>query len=237
MAWTGNGTFGVVMDETKIDLIDTVVDGIVTQIGTPADTDIATDIANLDTVVDGVETKVDTAISDIGGVKTVVDAITGYALEATIGTPIDTDIATDIANVLSAVNAGFALTGDAVVANVLDGKFFYKDDFKTKLEGTMPNNAGAVACVSASITAGTTLSVIPAAGYTDGSDDTSTIDLTTVDADLVTGNIKAGITILGVAGKTEVVDTTEAVDPAAEGDIALGKIAWVNGVKITGTHV
>jgi hypothetical protein len=54
---------------------------------------------------------------------------------------------------------------------------------------------------------------------------------------IVTGNIKAGITILGVAGKTEVVDTTEAAQPAGEADIANGKVAFVNGVKVTGTHV
>jgi hypothetical protein len=56
-----------------------------------------------------------------------------------------------------------------------------------------------------------------------------------VDADLATANIKAGVTIFGIEGKTEVVDTTEAGNPAAAGDIALGKIAFVNGAKITGT--
>lgn len=61
--------------------------------------------------------------------------------------------------------------------------------------------------------------------------------LTAVDADLATANIRAGKTIFGVAGKTEVVDTTEAVDGAAAGDIADGKFAWVNGVRIEGTHV
>jgi hypothetical protein len=106
-----------------------------------------------------------------------------------------------------------------------------------KVTGTMANNAGAVAAVSGSITAGTTLSLVPATGYTDGVDDTCTIDLTTVDADLVTGNILAGVTILGVAGKTEVVDTTEAANAAAAADIADGKFAWVNGVRIVGTHI
>ena len=62
-------------------------------------------------------------------------------------------------------------------------------------------------------------------------------NLDTVDADLVTGNIKAGITLFGIAGKTEVVDTTEGVAGAADTDIALGKKAWVNGIEITGTHV
>lgn len=62
-------------------------------------------------------------------------------------------------------------------------------------------------------------------------------NLDTVDADLATGNIRAGITIFGIAGKTEVVDTTEAGVGAVDTDIALGKKAWVNGVEITGTHV
>ena len=128
-----------------------------------------------------------------------------------------------------------ALIGDAVVANVLDGKFFYKDDAKTKLEGAMPNNAGDVAAVSGHMGVGTTLHVVPAAGYTDGADDASTIDLTTVDADLVTGNIKASINILGVAGKTEVVDTTEAGAPIAVETVLVNKVGFVNGSKITGT--
>ncbi len=59
--------------------------------------------------------------------------------------------------------------------------------------------------------------------------------LSAVDTDLATANIKAGITIFGIEGKTEVVDTTETENAAAAGDIALGKVAFVNGVKITGT--
>ena len=58
-----------------------------------------------------------------------------------------------------------------------------------------------------------------------------------VDADLATGNIRAGVTIFGITGKTEVVDTTEAAAGAVAADIALGKKAWVNGVEITGVHV
>lgn len=53
------------------------------------------------------------------------------------------------------------------------------------------------------------------------------------DADLVTGNIKAGVTVFGVAGKTEVVDTT--TGDAVAADIATGKKAWVEGSEITGT--
>jgi hypothetical protein len=58
---------------------------IPTLIGTPADTDIATDIANLDMVVDGVETKVDT-------VDGIVDNLLLYAAPVTVTGTADIDI-------------------------------------------------------------------------------------------------------------------------------------------------
>ncbi|GAK55386.1 hypothetical protein U27_02219 [Candidatus Vecturithrix granuli] len=54
------------------------------------------------------------------------------------------------------------------------------------------------------------------------------------DADLTTGNIRSGVTIFGVAGKTEVVDTTTAT-PTTAADLLTGKTAFVNGVQITGS--
>ena len=50
---------------------------------------------------------------------------------------------------------------------------------------------------------------------------------------MIPGNIKAGATILGVDGKSSVVDTDDA--DATAGDILSGKTAYVNGQKITGT--
>jgi hypothetical protein len=152
----------------------------------------------------------------------------GY-YEATTLETVDTDLATGNIKAGTTIFGKLGtyvtpLTGDSVIANVLATKTFYKDDAATKLTGTMPNNAGDVASVSAHMDATTNLHVVPATGYTDGVDDATTVDLAVVDADLVTGNILAGITILGVAG-------------AAAGDIALGKFAWVNGVRITGSHV
>ena len=133
------------------------------------------------------------------------------------------------------IDAGFALTGDAVVGEVLDGKFFYKDNYQTKLEGTMPNNAGDVASVSAHMDAGTVLHVVPAEGYTDGSDDATTVDLAVVDADLATGNIKSGVTILGVAGAATVRDVSDWTD-AVEADVASGKKFYkADGSQATGT--
>lgn len=56
--------------------------------------------------------------------------------------------------------------------------------------------------------------------------------LSAVDTDLATGNIKAGVTIFGIAGAVAVVDTSDATAVAA--DLASGKTAYVNGIKITG---
>lgn len=52
---------------------------------------------------------------------------------------------------------------------------------------------------------------------------------------LVSGNIKSGVTILGVAGSPNVNDTTLTSTAAGAGDLTAGKQAWVNGVLLTGT--
>src|SRR5205085_9437568 len=53
------------------------------------------------------------------------------------------------------------------------------------------------------------------------------------DADLVTGNIKSGINMFGVVGKTSVVETSTGT--AAAGDVLSGKVGFVNGATVTGT--
>jgi|GEM_PF-1281823 len=57
--------------------------------------------------------------------------------------------------------------------------------------------------------------------------------LTAVDADLVSSNIKSGVTIFGVAGSSSVVDT--ASGDAVAGDMLSGKKGYVNGSLVTGT--
>ncbi|WP_296327012.1 hypothetical protein [uncultured Acidaminococcus sp.] len=52
-------------------------------------------------------------------------------------------------------------------------------------------------------------------------------------AKLVSGNIKSGVTVLGISGKSSVVDTSDAT--AAAGTIVSGKTAYVNGTKVTGS--
>lgn len=169
----------------------------------------------------------------------------GYYAATTLST-VDTDLAS--ANIKSGVTifgkAGAATVqeigaSNAAVGEVLATKTFFSATGPIKT-GTMPNNAGDVEAVSSHAGATTHIHIIPATGYTNGTTDAVVLDLTsvtTIGADLVTGNIKAGVAIFGVMGKTEVVDTTEAVNGAVAGDIAAGKFAWVNGVRIEGTLV
>ena len=58
-------------------------------------------------------------------------------------------------------------------------------------------------------------------------------DLATVDTDLVDSNILSGVNIFGVAGDSNVVNTS--TGDATAGDIASGAIAWVDGAEVTGT--
>jgi hypothetical protein len=114
--------------------------------------------------------------------------------------------------------------GDAVAGDVLDGKIFSNDE-DTGIEGTMTNNGTVSTDISAKAT-----EVTIAQGYHSGS---GKVKIATAEQNkIITGNIKAGVTILGVAGKTEVVDTADA--NATAGEILATKTGYVNGTKITG---
>ena len=123
-------------------------------------------------------------------------------------------------------NAEFYDTTDADAGqgDVLSGKTYYKDGKKT---GNMPNNGDTSGDISTK--AGTV--TIPA-GYTSGG--TVGID-STEQAKIVSGNIKSGVTILGVSGDTNVIDTTLASGAATAGAIVSGYSAFVNGAKVDGT--
>ena len=71
------------------------------------------------------------------------------------------------------------------------------------------------------------------AGYHDGS---GSVGIASAEqAKIVSGNIRNGVTVLGVSGKSTVVDTEIASDGAAAGQILSGKKAYVNGSIITGS--
>ena len=113
---------------------------------------------------------------------------------------------------------------DAGQGDVLSGKTYYKDGKKT---GSMTNNgdtSGDISTKDGTVT-------IPA-GYTSG----GTVGLdSTEKAKLVSGNIKSGVTMFGVSGDSNVVDTTLASGGAAAAQIMSGYSAFVNGTKIDGS--
>ncbi|MDP5275695.1 hypothetical protein [Chengkuizengella axinellae] len=111
-------------------------------------------------------------------------------------------------------------TGDAtaVEANLLLGTTAYVDG--SKITGSMPTR-GAM-----TYTPSTSNQTIPE-GYHSGS------GYVVGDADLKSGNIKNGISIFGVNGASDIVDTGDAT--AAASSILTGKTAYVNGSKVTGT--
>ncbi len=110
-----------------------------------------------------------------------------------------------------------ALTGDANVGDVLDGLFFYKDDPAVRLEGTMPT----VAIIAAS-------NAYPAGHHVGNVGGLDAIDL-----DLVTANIKNGITIFNVVGDVDVRDVSDANSVLA--DVKAGKTFYaVGGARKTG---
>ena len=123
-----------------------------------------------------------------------------------------------ILGVAGTANVVDTTTGDAVAADIRTGKKAWVDG--AEITGTVALGAnvdGADGSVTFSIP--------------DGLYESKTA--TAVDADLIAANIKSGITILGVAGTTNVVDTT--TGDAVAADILADKKAWVDGAEVTGT--
>ncbi len=113
-----------------------------------------------------------------------------------------------------------ATTGTAAAADVLSGKTFNSAN-GIGLTGTISSKA------AASYTPGTSDQTIAAGQYLSG------VQTVKGDANLLTNNIKSGVSIFGVSGKASVVDTSDA--SAAASQILSGSTAYVNGSKITGT--
>lgn len=103
-------------------------------------------------------------------------------------------------------------------------------------------SAGTAGTVSVSGSGTEQLSVLGATSYTPGTTDQTIAagkyltGAQTIkgDADLISSNIKAGANIFGVAGATNVVDTTIASGAATAAYILSGYKAYVNGSLLTG---
>lgn len=111
----------------------------------------------------------------------------------------------------------------AAAGDVLTGKSAF--GASGSVNGSMANNG----TLSGSISTKAGTYSIPA-GYTSG----GSVSISSTEQNkIVSGNIKSGVTILGVTGSTAVVDTSDADATAAT--IYNGTTAYVNGTKITGT--
>ena len=120
----------------------------------------------------------------------------------------------------------FYETSDATAgtAQVLTGYTFYKNG------GIANGGMAANGDVSGSISTKDGTVVIPAGNTTGG-----TVGISTTEKNkIVSGNIKSGVTMLGVSGSSSVVDTTIASSAASAGTIMNGYRAYVNGSLVTG---
>lgn len=123
--------------------------------------------------------------------------------------------------------AAFYDVADATASqgNILATKTAYINGGKTT--GSMADNGSTSGTISTK--AGTV--TIPA-GYTSG----GTVGISSTEqAKVVSGNIRSGVTLLGVAGSSMVVDTTISSDAASASTIVSGKNAYVNGALVTGS--
>ncbi|KJU85687.1 phage-like putative tail protein, partial [Candidatus Magnetobacterium bavaricum] len=109
----------------------------------------------------------------------------------------------------------------AVAADVFPGKTFWgltSGAWGLQTGSMSSNNFSGLSCGASNTT--------PTSGYYTGT--------LTGDADLVTANIVGGVNIFGVSGKSEVVDTYTTI-AATAGDIVSGKVAFANGLTVTGS--
>lgn len=219
----------IVLDDETLEVEDT-----------KARTDIG-DVATLktsakDTLVKAVNECFQSA-SD--GKIAVANAITGKG----VATSADATFAT-MANNISAIKVGIE-TSDATAleGDVLSGKTYYKDNVKKT--GTMPNRTGKTEdwCNYSSVSVqalpadvSQAIVKVPNAygrqGYYDSSS-TVTCNI----ANLNAGNIKAGVLVGKYGGDTtnNIKGTFTSDANATAGEILVGKTAYVNGAKVTGT--
>ncbi|MBU1106177.1 MAG: hypothetical protein KKB51_05865, partial [Candidatus Riflebacteria bacterium] len=248
-AWVdGTEVTGTLETKTLSAANDTVAAGnyVATTLST-VDTDLVTGNIKAGTTIFGVTGKtevVDTTSGDavageiFSGKKAWVDGneLTGTLETKTLSAANDTVAAGNyVATTLSTVDT------DLVTGNIKAGTTIFGVAGKTEVVDTTSGDAGAgeilngkKAWVDGTEVTGTLeTKTLSAANDAVAAGNYAATTLSTVDIDLVTANIKAGTTIFGVTGKTEVVDTTSG--DAAAANLALGKKAWVDGSEVIGT--
>jgi hypothetical protein len=143
--------------------------------------------------------------SGLGKVKAAITGIVASVIKA----------GTTVGGVLGT----FTSDATATAAQMLSGVTAYVNG--AKVTGSIASKS------AATYTPGTTAQTIVAGQYLSGNQTIAG------DADLISTNIKSGVNIFGVAGNTNVVDTSAGDATAAQ--ILSGKKAYVDGALVTGT--
>ncbi|WP_105614363.1 hypothetical protein [Vallitalea okinawensis] len=169
---------------------------------------------NLVGAINEVKTKADEAFQ--AGVDRKTEVVDALNSKKTITASTIADLWSALVQKIRDIKEG---SGNALKVDVLNGKTFTNND-GTEYTGTMPNNG------TVTITPGTMNKTI-SQGYHNGS------GYVAGDSDLVSANIKAGKNIFGVAGNSNVVDTS--AGDAAASQIISGKKAYADGTLVTGT--
>lgn len=142
-----------------------------------------------------------------------------------VGDANDDDRIATATGTFSAANTVSSGQTAAGAAQIITGYSAFVDGAEVK--GSIASNGS----TSGTISTKTGTVTIPA-GYTTG----GTVSISSTEqAKIVSGNIKSGVTLLGVAGSSTVVDTAISTNAANASRILNGYKAYVNGSLITGT--
>ena len=143
----------------------------------------------------------------------------GY-YETTNLVAVDADLAT--ANLRSGVSV-FGVSGAPAVVNTASGNATTNQILAGRVAWA---NGSAITGAIPTRTLSATTTVVAAGSY-------AAANLATVDADLMSANLRAGTVLFGVTGNPLVVNTGSGNAPAE--NILTGSVAWVDGLCITGS--
>jgi hypothetical protein len=193
------------------------------------------------TTVLGVAGNIPIVVGDIAGLNSVVnpggisirpplgyfDGVPGNSVFANLPTLIAANIKTGVS--IGALSGTFTADGTIVAGDVIEGKYGYSKG--VKITGTMVDKRGVTLDPSRATGSAGAIDVQMPTTATGNSVVDTTTKLKIRDANFIAANIKAGVTVFGVAGTAGApTDTT-----ATASDVAIGKTVYIAGAKATGT--